>query len=208
MLPILYSFRRCPYAIRARMALAYAGINYELREVSLRHKPAEMLAISPKGTTPVLQLPDGRVLEESLDIMRWSIEQHDPDHWDHDRELGNHLIATNDREFKQNLDRYKYFNRFPEEPMEVHRRRAEADLLKLEELLQQRLFLLSDRISLTDVAIFPFVRQFAHVDWEWFQHQPYQHLQRWLHWHESSELFQNAIQKVEIWSPTPVPLSF
>ncbi|MEE3716631.1 glutathione S-transferase [Tumidithrix elongata RA019] len=204
-LPILYSFRRCPYAIRARMALRYAAIEYELREVSLKNKPAEMLAISPKGTTPVLQLTDGRVLEESLDIMEWAVEQHDPDRWNHlleiSRLLGKKLITINDLEFKQALDRYKYANRFPEATQETYRSQAETFLQTLESLLSQHAFLLGDRISLADIAIFPFIRQFAQVDLEWFQSTSYNHLQQWLSGHEHSMLFQEVMQKVPVWVP-------
>jgi glutathione S-transferase len=202
---ILYSFRRCPYAIRARMALAYAGIVCELREVSLRCKPAEMLAISPKGTTPVLQLANGCILEESLDIMYWATQQNEPEGWaefeDTSLRMRQKLIAINDLEFKQNLDRYKYFQRFPEAPQEVYRCQAEVYLQTLESLLQQHQFLLYDRLSIADVAIFPFVRQFAHVDLEWFESAPYKYLQQWLSWHEASQLFQHVMQKHEVWQP-------
>jgi glutathione S-transferase len=204
-LPILYSFRRCPYAIRARMALHYAGIEYELREISLKNKPAEMLEISPKGTTPVLQLADGRVLEESLDIIYWAVEQRDPDGWNRmleiSRQLGKKLIAINDLEFKPALDRYKYANRFPEAPQETYRIQAETFLKTLENSLRQHLFLLGDRLTLIDVAIFPFVRQFAQVDLEWFQSTSYNQLQKWVIWHENSPLFQEVMQKVSLWIP-------
>ncbi|WP_019499836.1 glutathione S-transferase [Pseudanabaena sp. PCC 6802] len=201
--PILYSFNRCPYAIRARMALAYAGITCELREVALRNKPAEMLAISPKGTTPVLQLLDGQVLEESLDIMYWAIEQHDPAGWQGqsglNSELGQNLITANDRLFKPYLDRYKYAVRFPEQPQEVYRGQAEIYLQNLDDLLRSHQFLISDLMTMADVAIFPFVRQFAHVDLEWFYSTTYKHLQAWLTWHESSTLFLHVMQKRPAW---------
>lgn len=197
-LPILYSYRRCPYAIRARMALLYADIEYELREVSLKHKPAEMLAISPKGTTPVLQLTDGRVLEESLDIMNWAIAQNDPDSWQQLpsdlMELGQKLITINDSEFKQNLDRYKYYVRFAQ-PQEVYRVTAEVYLQTLEQLLQHHNFLLGDRPSWADVAIFPFIRQFAHVDLQWFEQSTYQALGKWLKFYKSSQLFLKVMEK-------------
>ncbi|CAN1208899.1 glutathione S-transferase [Tumidithrix helvetica PCC 7403] len=187
------------------MALRYAAIEYELREVSLKNKPAEMLTISPKGTTPVLQLTDGRVLEESLDIMEWAVEQNDPDRWNHlleiSRLLGKKLIAINDLEFKQALDRYKYANRFPEATQETYRNQVETYLPTLENLLRQHTFLLGDRISLVDIAIFPFIRQFAQVDLEWFQSTSYNHLQQWLRGHEHSMLFQAVMQKVPVWIP-------
>lgn len=210
-LPILYSFNRCPYAMRARMALAYAGITCELREVALRNKPVEMLAISPKGTTPVLQLADGQILEESLDIMYWAVQQHDPGGW-HGRsglnlELSHTLITTNDRSFKPCLDRYKYAVRFPAQPQEVYRGQAEIYLHNLDDLLRSHRFLASDRMTMADAAIFPFVRQFAHVDLEWFYSTPYTHLQAWLTWHESSNLFQHVMQKRPAWLPGQ-PITF
>lgn len=212
-LPILYSFRRCPYAIRARMALAYAEITYELREVSLKNKPKEMLEISPKGTTPVMQIFDASqnfmVLEESLDIMRWALQQNDPLNWgnlsDDDLAIANQLITTNDREFKQALDRYKYANRFPEQSPEFYRQQAEEFLKILEQKLcdhsqsVNNQFLMGDRQTLVDVAVFPFVRQFAYVDIEWFNASSYLNLQRWLRWHESSVLFELVMQKFPVW---------
>ena len=212
-LPILYSFRRCPYAIRARMALAYADIRYELREISLKNKPKEMLKISPKGTTPVMQIFDASqnfmVLEESLDIMRWALKQHDPLHWgnlsDEDLAIANQLISTNDREFKQALDRYKYANRFPERSPEFYRQQAEEFLQVLEGRLCENSkfvngqFLMGDRQTFADVAIFPFVRQFAYVDIELCNSSAYLHLQRWLRWHETSALFELVMQKFPLW---------
>ncbi|WP_055075993.1 glutathione S-transferase [Pseudanabaena sp. 'Roaring Creek'] len=213
-IPILYSFRRCPYAIRARMTLAYAGIQYELREVSLKNKPQPMLDISPKGTTPVMQVfaeKDFQVLEESLDIMNWAIQKNDPFHWrdlaDDEMTIAKYLIATNDREFKIALDRYKYPNRFPEKPQEFYRLQAEEFLQVLELQLKKRSleqnsnFLISDRQTFADVAIFPFIRQFAYVDIAWFQSSPYQCLQRWLQWHETSALFELVMQKYPVWIP-------
>ena len=212
-LPILYSFRRCPYAIRARMALAYAEITYELREVSLKNKPKEMLEISPKGTTPVMQLFDASqnfmVLEESLDIMHWALQQNDPLNWgnlsDDDLAIANQLITTNDREFKQALDRYKYANRFPERSPEFYRQQAEEFLQVLEQKLYRNSqsvnsqFLIGDRQTFVDVAVFPFVRQFAYVDIEWFKSSSYLNLQNWLRWHESSALFELVMQKFPVW---------
>ena len=134
MLPILYSFRRCPYAIRARMALHYAGVQVELREILLRDKPASMLAASTKGTVPVLILPEGTVLDESYDVMRWALEQYDPDGWWSDS-LGtkiSELIQGNDGKFKIHLDHYKYFDRYPEQSMEYYRSQAETFLAILE----------------------------------------------------------------------------
>jgi glutathione S-transferase len=211
-LPILYSFRRCPYAIRARMALNYAGISYELREVSLKSKPREMLDISAKGTTPVMQIFDSGtfnqdfiVLEESLDIMNWAIQQNDPLSWedlpDESMAIAKQLIDTNDHEFKQALDRYKYPNRFPEKPQEFYRQQAEEFLQVLELQLQSNNFLICDRQTLADIAIFPFVRQLAYVNIDWFNSSPYPKLQQWLKWHETSAMFEFVMQKFPVWTP-------
>jgi len=197
-LPILYSFLRCPYAIRSRMTLKYAGIDYELKEVSLKNKPSELLAISPKGTTPVLQLVDGEVLEESLDIIYWALAQNDPEGWLkfplNLLKLGKTLIALNDSEFKQNLDRYKYYVRFPE-PQIIYRLQAEIYLETLEQLLQQHPFLLGDRSSFVDIAIFPFIRQLAQVDLHWFDNSQYLALVKWLNFYKSSSLFLSVMEK-------------
>lgn len=197
MLPILYSFRRCPYAIRARMALHYAGVQVELREVLLRDKPASMLKASNKGTVPVLILPDGRVLDESYEVMRWALAQHDPDHWwmDEREEDIEQLVRLNDGDFKVHLDHYKYFDRFPEHPMAHYRLQAEQFLGVLEQKLTVNHFLLGERICLADVAVFPFIRQFAFVDKDWFDQAPYPNLQRWLAFFLTSDNFLAVMEK-------------
>lgn len=170
-LPVLYSFRRCPYAIRARLALWQAGVAVCVHEVALRHKPAELLRLSPKGTVPVLHLADGSVLDQSLDIMRWALNQHDPEGWLSAAPLDDMLalIAHNDGPFKQLLDRYKYADRHPEQPAHAWRDQAVAThLANLEACLQRHPCLLGDRTSLADMALLPFVRQFAQVDRTWF----------------------------------------
>ena len=191
----LYSFRRCPYAMRARMALRYCGVPVEIIEVSLKAKPAEMLAISPKGTVPVLNA-DGRVIDESLEIMRWALAQNDPQDWllGGDARIAE-LIEANDQVFKGHLNRYKYAERYPEQPMEVYRAEGEMFLRRLEELLEGRDCLLTDHPSLADVALLPFVRQFAHVDREWFAQTPYVRLQAWLQRFLESELFTSIMKK-------------
>lgn len=198
-LPILYSFRRCPYAIRARMALHYAGISVEHREVLLRDKPAEMLAISPKGTVPVLQLPNGKVLEESLDIMYWALSINDPDRWLPEdsavRSQIDQLIAANDTQFKPQLDRYKYPDRYPEASQIDYRVAAEQTLQGLEERLGQQTYLCAEVMSLADVAIFPFIRQFARVDLDWFALSPYKKLYQWLIQFEGSLRFEQVMQR-------------
>lgn len=198
-LPVLYSFRRCPYAMRARLALAVSGMKYELREVALRYKPAEMLAVSPKGTVPVLVLPDGHVVDESLHIMLWALRQNDPAHWlaPPQASLADMLtlVAVNDGPFKQQLDRYKYPNRYPQEsggdvPAFAQARRTEAAgwLDKLEPRLESG-GLAGPTNCLADMAILPFVRQFAHTDAGWFAAQPWPRLLAWLAGFEASALY-------------------
>lgn len=195
-LPILYSYRRCPYAMRARMALWAAQVQLEVREVSLSDKPAHLLQISPKGTVPVLQLPDGTVLEQSLDIMQWALAQHDPQGWlDADSEAVSHFISINDGDFKKALDRYKYPERYPEQSQLFYRQQGEQFLQMLETALQQHRFLLGESASMADVAIFPFIRQFAAVDAEWFAGSAYPRLRAWLEGWLESPLFAEVMQK-------------
>ena len=205
---ILYSFRRCPYAMRARFALKYAGIKTELREIDLNNPPEELVAISEAATVPVLHLPDGRVIDESWDIVKWAVKQNDPEDWagDHEQYLteSEMLIEINDYSFKQDLDHYKYADRHPEHPMEYYREQGEEFLLELEERLTTTRFLLSDRISIADIGIFPFIRQFAMVDESWFAQAPYPNLQRWLNGflepdHKEAQLFAAIMEKYELW---------
>ncbi|MEJ8866513.1 glutathione S-transferase [Pseudomonas jessenii] len=195
----LYSFRRCPYAMRARMALRYSEVAVDIVEVSLKAKPAEMLALSGKGTVPVLSA-DGRVIDESLDIMRWALAQNDPQDWllKDDPVAAEQiapLIEQNDQVFKVHLNRYKYAERYPEQPMEVYRTEGEVFLRRLDQLLEGRDYLLADHPSLADVALMPFVRQFAHVDREWFGQTPYLRLQAWLQRLLESDLFTSIMKK-------------
>jgi len=195
----LYSFRRCPYAMRARMALRYCGVVVNIVEVSLKAKPAEMLALSSKGTVPVLSA-DGRVIDESLAIMRWALAQNDPQDWLlKDDPAGQAqiaaLIEANDQVFKVHLNHYKYAERYPEQPMEVYRAHGEVFLRQLDELLQGRDYLLAEHPSLADVALMPFVRQFAHVDREWFAQTPHVRLQDWLQRFLESDLFTGVMKK-------------
>lgn len=195
-LPILYSYRRCPYAMRARMAIWAVNIPVEVREVSLREKPAHLLQISPKGTVPVLQLSDGAVLEQSLEIMSWALGQNDPQGWlDADREAAHALIAMNDGDFKKSLDRYKYPERYPDQAQQVYRAQGEQFLQKLETALAQHAYLLGEHPSIADVAIFPFIRQFAAVDATWFESCGYAHLRTWLESWMASALFTEVMQK-------------
>ncbi len=186
---LLYSFRRCPYAMRARLALRYSGVPVQIVEVSLKAKPAEMLALSPKGTVPVLSA-EGRVIEESLEIMQWALTQHDPDNWllqGDPAVLA--LVAENDQMFKHHLNRYKYAERYPEHPIEHYRAEGEVFLQKLEGLLAERDYLMADHLTLADAALAPFVRQFAHVDRVWFAGTPYKRCQAWLERFLESPLF-------------------
>ena len=195
---ILYSFRRCPYAMRARMALIISGQQVELREVVLRDKPASMLALSPKGTVPVLALPGSDVIDESLDIMRWALCLHDPEGWLEGDDGA--LIAANDGPFKQHLDRYKYATRHGSDPLE-HRAAGMAWLDALEARLESSAFLCGARRMLADIAIFPFVRQFAAADQAWFDAQPVPRVQGWLRALIGSALFDRAMVRRAAWQP-------
>lgn len=194
--PILYSFRRCPYAMRARLALASSDTRYELREVKLSAKPPAMLVASPKGTVPVLVLTGGEVIAESIDIMRWALARHDPHGWlERDDEA---LIARNDGPFKHDLDRYKYPERHGADAM-LHRGSALGFLCELDSRLTVGGQLCGSRMGIADAAIMPFVRQFASVDREWFDSQPLPRLQTWLAGHLSSALFDAIMVRHEPW---------
>lgn len=204
MKPILYSYRRCPYAMRARMAIWAANIPVEVREISLRDKPAHLLQISPKGTVPVLQRSDGSVLEQSLEIMSWALGQNDPQGWlDTDLEAAHVLIAANDTDFKKSLDRYKYPERYPDHAQPVYRAQGEQFLQQLETALAQHAYLLGAHPSMADVAIFPFIRQFAAVDGDWFARCEYAFLRAWLATWVNSTLFAEIMQKHPTFSPHP-----
>lgn len=197
--PVLYSFRRCPYAIRARLAIAYAAIDIEIREVALKNKPTQLLALSPKATVPVLRLEDGVVIDESLDIMRWALAYNDPERWLAIDGQGNQLIAWNDGAFKYFLDRYKYADRYPEFSAHHYRQQAELFLTGLENRLGCFRHLCGNDFSLADAAIFPFVRQFAGVDNDWFQNSRYQRLKQWLAALLNTELFRTVMVKYPVW---------
>jgi glutathione S-transferase len=207
--PILYSFRRCPYAMRARMALWSARIPVELREVVLQNKPGEFLAASAKGTVPVLVLPDGLIIDESFDIMKWALACNDPDGWlDIDLTAASALVDRNDNDFKSNLDRYKYPQRFPQDSPEENRTAGLLYLNALNDLLRERTFLLSERISFVDVAVAPFVRQFAHHNMAWFESSVGRRLNDWLADFEASVLFQSVMQKYPPWSASESVIIF
>jgi glutathione S-transferase len=214
-LPVLYSFRRCPYAMRARLALHASGIAMEHREVVLKNKPVHMLALSPKGTVPVLWLPDaqgtvgGQVLEQSQDIMLWALSQHDPLSWlpasDAGRSDALTLIAHNDGPFKRQLDRYKYPNRSGLETGTADRDEAAIWLHTLDARLRAQPFLAGEHFGLADAAVAPFVRQYAHTDPGWFAAQAWPSLIAWLAAFEGSALFAAIMVKHEPW-PEPAPV--
>ncbi|MGP5338966.1 glutathione S-transferase [Psychrobacter maritimus] len=199
--PCLYSFRRCPYAMRARLGILFAELQVKLREITLKNKPPQMLAISPKGTVPVLQLLDGTVIEESREIMTWALAQQDPQGLLHDAALhkANALIDKNDNEFKHWLDRYKYADRHLEMSQTEYRQKGEVFLQILEELLTKNPYLLGKGITLADIGIMPFVRQFAHVNRDVFYNLPYPNLQRWLQDWLQHPLFLQAMTKFQPW---------
>lgn len=193
-LPILYSFRRCPYAIRARMALIYADICVEIQEVQLNNKPEHLLLISPKATVPVLQLTNGKVIAESLDIMRWALGLHDPEKWLRFGNDAEALIKRNDGDFKYYLDRYKYADRYPDFSQDYYRQQAEVFLAELEARLVNSKYLCGHSLSIADVAIFPFIRQYAGVDRDGFERSIFQALTKWLDTLLSLELFTVAMK--------------
>jgi glutathione S-transferase len=195
-LPLLYSFRRCPYAIRARLALLSSRTTCIIREVKLSAKPVEMLAASPKATVPVLVLPGGSVVEQSLDIMRWLLERHDPEGWlDH---VNDHLIEANDGPFKHHLDRAKYADRHGSDA-DTHRAACLRMLRPLEDRLATTSHLCGEAMGLTDAALLPFVRQFASIDRTWFDAQSLPHLRRWLDGLIASPLFEAAMVRLAPW---------
>jgi glutathione S-transferase len=188
--------------MRARLALHKAGIACEHREVALKAKPPEMLALSPKGTVPVLQRMDGTVIDESLEVMLWALRQQDPDGWlTKDTETARALIKQNDTEFKYWLDRYKYHIRYPEQTETEYRDQALQFVGTLEPLLaaQGGAGLYDQHWTLADAAIFPFIRQFAGVDREWFDGTDYVHVVRWLAAWEQSDLFRAIMDKRQVW---------
>jgi len=201
--PILYSFRRCPYAMRARMALVSCDIKVELREVDLKNKPEHMISISPKATVPVLIKTDGAVLEESLDIIHWAMSVQYPDAWcvlnENQKLLAKSLISENDTEFKEWLDKYKYAQRFPDDSEEYYQQQGELFLNKLNVILIKNKYLVSQKLSYADITIAPFIRQFANVNFEWFCESRYSRLVEWLDSILNSDIFLTAMQKYPVW---------
>jgi glutathione S-transferase len=207
-LPTLYSFRRCPYAIRARMALAASGQSVVLREVLLNSRPRELYQRSAKGTVPVLVLADEQVIDESWNIMLWALSCQDPNHLLDGIGEAKELVVQNDQRFKEHLDKYKYSARHPEESKESYRAQGEEFLRQLDQRLKTRSFLCGRSLTVIDVAIFPFIRQFAHVDKDWFFQTPYKQLHSWLNGLLESELFLSVMEKYKAWEAHSEPVIF
>ena len=204
-LPILYSFRRCPYVMRARMAVAVSETPVRLREILLRDKPAKMLAVSAKGTVPVLVDGD-HVIDESIDVMMWALKQNDPEGWLAHKD--NALIAENDGPFKHHLDRYKYSTRYEGADAEKHRSAGFDFLQKLDARLSDSDYLNGSERGFTDIAIFPFVRQFRIADKGWFDAAPIQNVQPWLKALTESALFKSVMAKNPLWKETGEEVAF
>jgi UPF0176 protein len=209
--PVLYSFRRCPYAMRARLALHAAGVQCELREVALKQKPEALLQASPKGTVPVLVLPE-RVIEHSLDIMLWALQGHDPQGWlpnDPDLQIDAlQLVAQCDGDFKFHLDRYKYPNRYDLPEGKNHRTQGAVFLAQLNTRLLNHAFLIDRQWRWVDAAVVPFVRQFARADAMWFESQPWPALQAWLAHFEASAAYAVVMEKYKPWHVGQPPIVF
>ena len=198
-IPILYSFRRCPYAIRARLALYYSKINYEHREILLKNRPNKLYEISPKGTVPVLDLLNGEVIDESFDIMKWAISMDSSETlFNRGRQKQIDMISLNDMQFKKWLDKYKYHVRYPEDSMEFYRENCKQILDQYEDHLKNFTYLLDNEISLADFAILPFVRQFANVDIKWYN-DSYSYLSSWMNKLMDFDIFIQIMKKFEVW---------
>jgi len=207
--------------MRARLAVIYSGMRVELREILLKDKPQSMLKVSPKGTVPVLVLntPDEKllcdlaVIDESIDIMKFVLSKNDPQSWylgldETDQAEIDLLIDLNDNQFKPILDKYKYASRFPEYSVVEYRQQAEPYLEQLNMLLIQHQYLLGEKITLADIAIFPFIRQFAFVNREWFDTSEYIYLKQWLQTWLDSSLFISVMDKYQPWQIDDNPILF
>ena len=204
--PILYTFRRCPYAIRARMALSYSKIKVELKEILLSNRPSELYAVSPKGTVPVLCINNTTVIDESLDIMKWALMQNDLNLWiSYNKRMQFDIIEENDDEFKYWLDRYKYVDRYPENNKDYYRAKCSEYLTKLNQLLECNKYLLTNKLLFVDVAVLPFIRQCANVDKYWFKNT-YTQLENWLNNIIESKLFVSVMDKYLEYNSEQEPL--
>ena len=198
MQPILYSFRRCPYAIRARMALLLYGVAYETVEVSLKEKPEALLKLNPAGTVPVLVIDDNTIIADSLDIIRWAMSQNEKQGplIAGESQMMQELIQINDTQFKHWLDRYKYADRHPEQTEEDYQFEVQRFLNLYDAHLQTSQFFAGVKPSIADIAIFPFVRQCAAVKPEWFDSLAMPSLQRWLDYWLNNDAFKEVMKKV------------
>ena len=206
-IPILFSFRRCPYAMRARIAIKLCSLECEIREINLKLKNKEFLELSPKGTVPVLVLPDNKIIEESMDIIHWAISNNDP----YNLKLKNleiynkdmDLISIFDNEFKYHLDRYKYNSRYKGINKEEHKYKARDLLVNLNNSLKEKQWLNGENISISDISILPFVRQYRIADIKWFDEKlELPNINRWLDKFLNSKIFNNVMKKYKIWETT------
>ena len=208
--PILYSFRRCPYAMRARLALQTSGVLVEIREIKLQNKPEELLQYSPKGTVPVLILNSEKVLDESLDIIWWALKISDPKNWLAEGQLNqveiNKILNTLEYDFKQNLDKYKYPNRYININKNFYRDKNLKFLNYLNDLLKKSKALNCSHLSMIDYAIFPFIRQFRNVDEQWFDSLDLGFLKKWLYQIIDSKQFLSIMKKYKLWEPNQIPI--
>ena len=208
--PILYSFRRCPYAMRARFAIRASGINVEIREIKLQNKPIEFLRLSPKGTVPVLVTNSEEILDESLDIMNWALRIKDSKNWLAEGNLNQNelenILKILELEFKQNLDKYKYSTRYKNIDKNFYRDKNLIFLNKLNNLLKTNKALNCSHLSLIDYAIFPFIRQFRNVDEKWFDSLNFNFVKKWLYQIIDSEDFLSIMKKYKLWEPNQKPI--
>ena len=206
-IPILFSFRRCPYAMRARIAIKLCDLECEIREINLKSKNKEFLKISPKWTVPVLVLPDDKIIEESIDIVHWAIKTNDPYNLKLDNPIKFNedikLIRIFDGEFKYHLDRYKYDTRFKDAKREEHKYKARDLLVNLNDRLEEKKWLNGDNVSLSDISILPFIRQYRIADIKWFDEQlELPNINRWLDNFLNSKTLNNVMKKYKIWETT------
>lgn len=208
--PILYTFRRCPYAIRTRMVIKSSQITVEIREIELKNKPREFLELSPKGTVPVLLTDSGQVLEESLDIINWALDSNDPNNLLSECNLSKsqfkELLKKLDDDFKINLDKYKYPNRYQGVDRNFNRDANLNFLENLDNLLKKSKYINCNHLTLIDYLIFPFIRQFRNVDENWFDCLNFNNLQKWLNNLMESEDFISIMKKYSVWNSNQIPI--
>ncbi len=211
--PTLYSFRRCPYAMRARLALRLCKIECIIREISLKAKNREFLKVSPKGTVPVLLLPNGKVLEESLDIINWSLEQNDPNKLKVNdkltKQINEKYIQLFDSDFKFHLDRYKYSSRYNISNSEIHRNKARNLLIEINAMLEGKDYIGGQYMSLLDISILPFVRQYRIADINWFDnHLGLRNINNWVNIFLNTEILASIMTKYKVWEKDDPPILF